>query len=106
MRDLNEIQCFVKAIEMKSLTGAAKALGLPKSSISRKIKSLESRLGLTLIVRTTRALNLTDAGRQFFEKSAIALKELDPAEVTRWISSGHRGHSSNHWTSGVFYGTF
>ncbi len=80
MRDLNEIQCFVKAIEMKSLTAAAKALGLPKSSVSRKIKSLESRLGVTLIVRTTRALNLTDAGRQFFERSAIALKELNVAE--------------------------
>src|SRR4051812_43906019 len=80
MRDLNEIQCFVKAIELKSLTAASKALGLPKSSVSRKIKSLEERVGLTLLVRTTRALNLTDAGRQFFEKAAIALKELNTAE--------------------------
>lgn len=81
MRDLNEIQCFVKAVELKSLTAAAKALELPKSSVSRKIRQLESRLGLTLLVRTTRALNLTDAGRLFFERSAIALKELDTAET-------------------------
>ena len=86
MRDLNEVQCFVKAIELKSLTAAAKALGLPKSSMSRKIQNLESRLGITLMTKTTRALNLTEAGRIFFEKSAIALKELDTAEETLDIS--------------------
>ncbi len=80
MRDLNEIQCFVRAVELKSLTAAAKALGLPKSSVSRKIKGLEERLGLTLLMRTTRALNLTDAGRHFFEKSALALREIETAE--------------------------
>src|SRR5688500_13370358 len=80
MRDLNEIACFVRAVELKSLTAAAKALGLPKSNVSRKIRSLESRLGMTLLIRTTRALNLTDAGRSFFEKSALALKEIDTAE--------------------------
>lgn len=82
MRDLNEIQCFVRAIELKSLTAASKALDLPKSSVSRKIRNLESRLGLTLVVRTTRALNLTDAGRAFFERSALALKEIELAEET------------------------
>lgn len=82
MRDLNEIQCFVKVVQLKSLTAASKSLGLPKSSVSRKIRSLESRLGMTLLVRTTRALNLTDAGRAFFERSAIALKEIDLAEET------------------------
>lgn len=82
MRDLNEIQCFVKVVQLKSLTAASKVLGLPKSSISRKIRSLESRLGMTLLVRTTRALNLTDAGRAFFERSALALKEIDLAEET------------------------
>ncbi len=82
MRDLNEIQCFVKTVQLKSLTAAAKALDLPKSSISRKIRSLENRLGSTLILRTTRALNLTDAGRQFYEKTLMALKDLDSAEQT------------------------
>jgi DNA-binding transcriptional LysR family regulator len=80
MRDLNEIECFVRAVELKSLTAAAKALGLPKSSVSRKIRSLEGRLGMTLLIRTTRALNLTDAGRSFFERSSLALKEIDTAE--------------------------
>ena len=43
MRDLNEIECFVKAVELKSLTAAAKALKLPKSKIRSKIKNLEER---------------------------------------------------------------
>jgi hypothetical protein len=43
MRHLNEIECFVKAVELKSLTAAAKALKLPKSKIRSKIKDLEER---------------------------------------------------------------
>ncbi len=43
MRHLNEIECFVKAVELKSLTAAAKALKLPKSKIKSKIKNLEER---------------------------------------------------------------
>src|SRR5712691_7098560 len=43
MRNLNEIECFVKAVELKSLTAAAKALKLPKSSIRSKVINLEER---------------------------------------------------------------
>jgi hypothetical protein len=43
MRHLNEIECFVKAVELKSLTAAAKALKLPESKIRSKIKNLEER---------------------------------------------------------------
>ena len=43
MRNLNEIECFVKALELKSLTAAGKALKLPKSSIRSKVKNLEER---------------------------------------------------------------
>src|ERR1700743_1013111 len=79
-RDLNEIECFVKGVELKSLTAAAKALKLPKSNVSRKIKNLEERVGMTLLTRTTRASHLTEAGRLYFEKAAMALKELNAAE--------------------------
>jgi DNA-binding transcriptional LysR family regulator len=89
MRDLNEVQCFVRAVELKSLTAAAKALGLPKSSVSRKIKGLEERLGITLLLRTTRALSLTDAGKRFFDRSILALKELDHAEEALDESRDH-----------------
>lgn len=80
MRDLNEIQCFVKAAELKSFTAAAKALDMPKSSVSRKVANLEKRLGITLMVRTTRALNLTDAGRAFYHTALGALHEIEAAE--------------------------
>lgn len=80
MKDLNEIQCFVKAVELKSLTAAAKALDLPKSSVSRKISDLEKRMGTTLVVRTTRALNLTDKGKQFFLTALPAIQEIEAAE--------------------------
>jgi hypothetical protein len=43
MRDLDDIECFVKAVELKSLTAAAKALKLPKFKIRNKIKNLEER---------------------------------------------------------------
>jgi DNA-binding transcriptional LysR family regulator len=80
MKDLNEIQCFVKAVELKSFSAAAKAMGLPKSSMSRKVRYLEERLGLSLMIRNTRSLSLTDAGRQLFERSALAMRELSDAE--------------------------
>src|ERR1700677_3859726 len=80
LKDLNEIQCFVKAVELKSLTAAARALDLPKSSVSRKISNLEKRMGMTLVVRTTRALSLTDKGRQFFLTALPAIQGIEAAE--------------------------
>ena len=80
MRHFNEIECFVKAVELKSLTAAAKALKLPKSNISRKIKNLAERVGMTPLTRTTRASHLAGAGRLYFEKAALALKQLAVAE--------------------------
>jgi len=49
MRNLNEIECFVKAVELKSLTAAGKALKLPKSNIRSKIENLEERELLDLL---------------------------------------------------------
>ena len=74
MRNLNEIECFVKAVGLKSLTAAAEGLKLPKSNIRSKIKNLKERVGMTLLSRTTRGSHLTEAGRPYFEKSALALK--------------------------------
>ncbi|MCM2282075.1 MAG: LysR family transcriptional regulator [Bdellovibrionaceae bacterium] len=81
MKDLNEIVCFVRVAEEKSITAAARTLDLPKSTVSRKLAALERRLGLTLMKRTTRQVRLTDAGQTFFEKAVRALAELDSAET-------------------------
>ena len=70
-----------KVIKAKAgLLELAKQLGMPKSTVSRKISDLESRLQARLIQRTTRRLSLTDAGRAYFEHGARIVAELEAAE--------------------------
>lgn len=78
--DLNEITVFVKVAQAGSFTLAAKQLGMPKSTVSARVSSLEKRLGTTFIQRTTRRLNLTQAGRSYFERCLQALHEIESAE--------------------------
>jgi len=60
--EFSDVAVFVKVIQSGSFTEAARKLGAPKSTVSTKISSLEKRLGITLIQRTTRKLSLTDEG--------------------------------------------
>src|SRR5215475_3446943 len=78
--DLNEIAVFTRVVQAGSFTAAAKALGMPKSTVSRKVSDLEQRLNARLLQRTTRKLSLTDAGRTYFDYCARMLAELDNAE--------------------------
>lgn len=80
MSDLNEIVVFAKVVETKSFTAAAQALGLPKSTVSRKVSQLEERLAARLIQRTTRKLSLTEAGQAFYERCARIVTEIALAE--------------------------
>jgi DNA-binding transcriptional LysR family regulator len=66
--DLNEVYVFTKVVELQSFTKAAKFLGIPKSRISRQVSSLERDLGIQLLFRTTRQLELTPAGKKYFSK--------------------------------------
>jgi DNA-binding transcriptional LysR family regulator len=77
--DLNLVTAFVSVVEQQSFTGAAKALGLPKSSVSRRVTELEEELGVQLLHRTTRKLALTEAGRSYYEQAEKALTELQAA---------------------------
>ena len=77
--DLNLVTAFVRVVEQQSFTSAAKALGLPKSSVSRRVTELEEELGVQLLHRTTRKLALTEAGRSYFEQAEKALTELQAA---------------------------
>src|SRR5450432_584991 len=63
--DLNLVAIFTRVIELGSFTGAAGALGLPKSSVSRAVSRLEDSLGVRLLQRTTRKLGLTEAGERY-----------------------------------------
>lgn len=77
--DLNRVAVFLRVVEAQSFTAAAEALGLPKSSVSRSVARLEESLGVQLLQRTTRALQLTEAGRVYFEEASRALASLEQA---------------------------
>jgi DNA-binding transcriptional LysR family regulator len=77
--DLNHVTAFVRVVHDGSFTAAARALGLPKSSVSRSIAQLEQDLGVRLLHRTTRKLHLTDAGTAFHNRVSRALADIDEA---------------------------
>ena len=75
---------FVQAAETQSFSDAAKRLGIAKSIVSRRMNSLESRLGTSLFNRTTRRLSLTETGLAYFERARRILADVAEAEdVTR-----------------------
>jgi DNA-binding transcriptional LysR family regulator len=78
--DLNEILVFTRVVQAGSFTTAARVLGMPKSTVSRKVSDLEERLNARLLQRTTRKLSLTDAGRTYFDYGARIVAELEDAE--------------------------
>lgn len=80
MSDLNEIVVFAKVVETRSFTAAAQQLGLPKSTVSRKVSQLEERLAARLIQRTTRKLSLTEIGQAYYERCARIVTDIALAE--------------------------
>jgi len=78
--DLNRVQMFALVVEQGSFTGAAKALGLTKATISRKIAELEADAGVQLLFRTTRSLKLTEAGSAYYNRVCQILIDLKNAE--------------------------
>jgi len=79
--DLENVRVFAQVVESGSFTAAARLLGLPKSSVSRRVGALEEQLGARLLHRTTRKLSLTDAGGTYFERISRALGDLEEASV-------------------------
>lgn len=77
--DLNRVAAFARVVQDGSFTAAAKALGVPKSSVSRSVAQLEEELGARLLHRTTRRLHVTEAGSAFYERVSRALADIDEA---------------------------
>lgn len=71
---------FVKVAEAGSLSAAARGLGLSLTSVSRQLAALEARLGMRLVIRTTRRLALTEAGRLYHDQARRILGEVEEAE--------------------------
>jgi LysR family transcriptional regulator, regulator for bpeEF and oprC len=71
---------FVKVVQNGSFTRAAELLKLPKSTVSKAIARLERETGTKLLLRTTRSLTLTAAGRAFYDASLAAVQTLEDAQ--------------------------
>jgi DNA-binding transcriptional LysR family regulator len=80
MRDLNDVQYFAAVVEHHGFSAAARALNLPKSSVTRHIADLEARLGVRLLERSTRSVRCTEVGEAFYEQCRAILGDFDAAE--------------------------
>lgn len=76
MFDLNLTKIFSTVVETNSITKAADALEMSKASVSRKITSLEKKLGVRLLHRTTRKLNITHVGKKYHQSCRAALNTI------------------------------
>jgi len=77
--DYNDLALFTRVVERGSFSDAARAEGLPKSSVTRGIARLEKELGVRLIQRTTRQRGVTDAGRELYERVRNAVGAIEEA---------------------------
>lgn len=68
MEFLNDMALFVEVVKVRSFRKAAEALGMPNSTLSRRISGLEKHIGLRLLNRTTRKIELTEAGQLYFDR--------------------------------------
>lgn len=80
--NLNEILVFMAVVDAGSFIAGGQALGLTRSAAGKAVVRLEDRLGVRLLNRTTRTLNLTDEGRVFYERGLQILAAVDDAEAS------------------------
>jgi DNA-binding transcriptional LysR family regulator len=80
MQDLNDLYYFVQVIDHGGYAAAGRALGMPKSKLSRRIIELEERLGVRLLQRSTRKLAATEIGQEYYRHCVAMLVEADAAQ--------------------------
>ena len=80
MLDLNDLYYYVKVVNHGGFASAGRALGIPKSKLSRRIALLEDRLGVRLIQRSTRHFSITEIGQTYYEHCNAMLIEAEAAQ--------------------------
>ena len=80
MRDLNDLSYYSAVVTHGGFSAAARALGLPKSRISRRVAALEDQLGVRLLERSTRRFKVTDVGQDVYRHARAALTEAEAIE--------------------------
>lgn len=92
MSRLREMETFVRVVETGSFSAAARDLKLRQPAISKTIAALEERLGICLLVRSTRQLSPTEAGVAFYERALCVITEANEAEaVAQGLGAGLEG---------------
>jgi len=92
MDRFHAMEAFVRVVDAGSFSGAARDLGVGQPSVSKLIASLEDRLQVRLLVRSTRRLTVTEAGQAYYERARRALDEALEAEaMARGSASGLEG---------------
>ena len=79
--DLNQAYYLVNVVEKQGFSAAARTLGIPKSRISRQVKTLEETLGTRLLNRDSRQMSLTEAGEAYYRHAKMALDCMVAAEA-------------------------
>ena len=80
MNKFSDLEAFTAVVESGSFSAAGERLGIAKSVVSRRVSQLERRLDSQLLHRTTRRLSLSDAGKNFYQRSVQILADLSEAE--------------------------
>jgi DNA-binding transcriptional LysR family regulator len=80
MRDLNDLAVFAAVVANGGFSAAARALGAPKSRISRRVAALEAQLGVRLLERSTRRFKVTEVGQDVYRHARAALAEAEAIE--------------------------
>jgi DNA-binding transcriptional LysR family regulator len=80
MQDLNDLYYFAQVVEHGGYAAAGRAIGMPRSKLSRRIIELESRLGVRLLQRSTRKLTVTEIGQEYYRHCLAMLVEANAAQ--------------------------
>jgi len=88
---LAAMEIFVRVVDAGSFSAAATQLGVGQPAVSKTVAQLEERLGVRLLVRSTRSLSLTDAGRNFYENAKGAIDGVNHAEQVARGAGGLSG---------------
>jgi DNA-binding transcriptional LysR family regulator len=79
--DLNNAFYFVHVVEKQGFSAAARALGIPKSRVSRHVQQLELSLGVRLLQRSSRKVAVTEVGQEYYRNARLALDRMEEAEA-------------------------
>ncbi|MBK8161143.1 MAG: LysR family transcriptional regulator [Rhodospirillaceae bacterium] len=92
MRDLNDLAFFEAVVRHRGFASAARAMGIPKSKLSRHVTRLEAELGVRLLERSTRRFVVTELGQEFYRHCQVVIAEAEAAdEVAARIQGEPRG---------------